>query len=137
MSQNSATVAALDVIVALLIAAKRYSDPHYQSEALRLAEVVRSSSLDATGLLEPGDAWRGPKNPSYASLVAFELLRRLDSTHAADWQRVLECHLVWLGVATSPAGLAPNWCDASGAPVDPANGVTDWERFGFDAMRVP
>jgi endo-1,4-beta-D-glucanase Y len=136
---GAASDADVDAAVALIMAHRQWGDAQYLTDALDLIEAIRLYEMNGSaGIIKPGPAWDIAKNPSYFSLVAFNLFAEVDVDNSALWSNALYRHLTVLEAAQNPStGLVPNWTDSLGVAANPGTGYVGWQNFGFDAIRVP
>nr|MDP9480016.1 glycosyl hydrolase family 8 [Actinomycetota bacterium] len=153
---STATDADTDAALALLFAAKKFDDPAYEREALKILDDVWNEETISTvagydRVLVAGDWARGDGttsrpvvNPSYLSPYAYKIFADADPSH--DWDALVDSSYGILQDAQATpelgeeAGVVPNWL-----AVDPETGapaVADLEglpadEFSFDATRVP
>jgi len=130
---GAATDADLDVALALLQAYKQWDDITYLNDAKNLIAAIRNNEIDGgTYLLEPGDQWSAPKNPSYESLVAFMLFKQVDTGYETFWDNVINANINFLkNSQNSTTGLFPDWANDDGSP------NSKGADFKYDAVRTP
>ncbi len=140
---NSATDADVDIAFALLMAAKAFNAPAYESKAAALVKAVRLH----TGIALPGGWFPSAGNwavrdrvvnISYFAPYAYTAFARLDP--AGDWPAARKAGYDLLDrmAARSPYGLVPDFAvvadDGSLSPVAADSGLSG--DFSFDAMRI-
>lgn len=136
---GSATDGDLDVAAALILAHKQWGSTgtvNYIGEAENLLTYIYDKQVDGSKLFKPGDHWSGPYNPCYfttASVKLFDVAQAAEGfTKTRDWATVYTKSQEFLVKASSPKGLYPDWCDASGNKYG-SNGY----NFSWDACRTP
>jgi endo-1,4-beta-D-glucanase Y len=150
LSASSATDADEDAALALVLAARRWSNDGYLVEARQMLLDIWSKEVvasEGTYYVAAGD-WAGnagPEvvvNPSYLAPYAYRVFAEIDPTLpwralvVSSYQVLGECSAARLNAPRS-VGLPPNWCrvetrDGSARP----NGGSEADRFGYDAFRV-
>lgn len=143
LDKNAASDADVLLAYALLLAAQRFQEPRYHTEALEvLADVWAHDTAEVAGrrYLLAGD-WRPidgplPLNPSYLMPFALRAFSQADPQH--NWNEVLETSYLVLETCRSKVGLPTDWCwlESTGrlwVQTDPAQKFSD---FGFEAFRV-
>lgn len=133
----------LDAAHALALAARKFRQPRYASEARLMGAAIRATETIITpagGVLAAGP-WSTPQrlaNPSYTDPSAMEALSRTGSN--ASWQRLAKASTRMVGSLARPGALPPDWAtvmnDGSAAP-SPPPGTTNAAEYSFDAARVP
>jgi endo-1,4-beta-D-glucanase Y len=150
LSASSATDADEDAALALVLAARRWSNDGYLVEARQMLLDIWSKEVvasEGTYYVAAGD-WAGSAgpeivvNPSYLAPYAYRVFAQIDPTLpwrslvVSSYQVLGQCSAARLNAARS-VGLPPNWCrvetrDGSARP----NGGSEADRFGYDAFRV-
>lgn len=137
-----ATDADLDTARALLIASRRFDEPEYRAEALRIAHaIIRSETKTAHGkrVLLAGPWAEGDLiwNPSYSSPRTYELFSRAGAD--PEWSEVADgdLRLARRLLEQSDPPLPSNWAqvNADGVVSVPAPGTGDPPSYGYDAVR--
>jgi endoglucanase len=146
LDTTSATDADQDIALALILGAKIWNEPQYQSEALPiLNEIWDRLTLNAPlgRVLLPGD-WP-PKgrtyqiNPSYFAPYAYRVFAEVDDNH--DWTLLIDSsyEIMSRAVTQTESGLMPDWVEISldndniQLYNDPLDARSD---FGYEAIRV-
>lgn len=148
---NTASDADSDIALALILASRRWQEPAYQQQAIKILQDIWQRETAVAGgkrYLVAGNWAEGDKeiviNPSYFAPYAYRIFAEVDSKH--DWQSLIDPGYDLLDHSTkanldnsSSANLPPNWIivDKSSGDLKPpqANGFnTD---YSFDAVRVP
>jgi endoglucanase len=133
----------LDAAHALTIAARRFRQPAYASEARRIGSAIRAIETIATpagGVLAAGPWSTGQRlaNPSYTDPGAIKTLGRLGDS--ASWQRLATASTRMVGSVAHASALPPDWArvsdDGSADPSSPP-GTSSAPEYSFDAARVP
>ncbi|WP_303673186.1 glycosyl hydrolase family 8 [Vampirovibrio chlorellavorus] len=146
LDTTSATDADQDIALALLLAAKVWNEPQYQSEAMPiLNEIWDRLTLNAPlgRVLLPGD-WpqKGRTyqiNPSYFAPYAYRVFAEADDNH--DWTLLIDSsyEIMSRAVTQAESGLMPDWVEISldndniQLYNDPLDARSD---FGYEAIRV-
>ncbi|HEX6713962.1 MAG TPA: glycosyl hydrolase family 8 [Thermoleophilaceae bacterium] len=133
----------LDAAHALALAARRFKQPGYATEARRMGAAIRATeTIDtpAGGVLAAGP-WSTPQrlaNPSYTDPGAIKTLGKLGD--GASWQRLATASKRMVGSVAHAGSLPPDWAkvmdDGSAAPSSPP-GTSGAAEYSFDAARVP
>ncbi len=152
----SASDADQDAALALLFASRRWDEPAYEREALRiLADIWAHETVEVAGrrTLVAGDWATGESasvdnqviiNPSYFAPYAARIFAEADPSH--PWMEIVDSSYDVLGrIAASDAlggtrGMVPDWAalDPATGEVRPADlGDRETTTFSFDASRVP
>ena len=147
---GSATDADLDVVTALLLAYAEKGSPEYLDYALKVANSIYMTEINATtNLLMPGNSGGHMAdgycyNISYFSLVGLRLLAKYDTEHSAKWNEVLAASKAYMKkVQDASYGLWPDWSDANGNPISPENSNNPsstsalYDFFGLESVRIP
>jgi endo-1,4-beta-D-glucanase Y len=130
---NGASDAELDVALALMMAYKQWGTESYLTDAKTLIEAIYTHEISKTnkGLIKPGDQWEPFYNSSYVSTAALEVFKNASSS---NWDEAITANLNMVKAnANATSGLASDWCDASGNPVNGNSSI----KFGYDAVRTP
>ena len=153
---STAADADTDAALALLFAARKFDEPAYEAEALRILDDVWTEETVGTvagydrvpvaGDWARGDGETGRPvvNPSYLSPYAYKVFAEADPYH--DWDALADSsYEILRDIHASPelggeAGVVPNW-----VAIDPQTGLPDRasleglpvDEFSFDATRVP
>lgn len=133
----------LDAAHALALAARRFRQPAYTSEARRIGAAIRATETINTptgGVLAAGP-WSTPQrlaNPSYTDPGA---IKALSSTgDGSSWKRLADASTRMVGSVAHSGSLPPDWAtvmnDGKAAP-SPPPGTTNVAEYSFDAARVP
>jgi endoglucanase len=142
---HSAADGDLDAAWALLRGARRFGEPEYRAEALKLGSAIlehETVSLDGRSLLVGGDwatTFPAVVDPSYFSPAAFTALGRASGD--PRWRQLAATSGEVVSELTDrPTGLAPDWAtvapDGTATPSAPP-GEGGEAIFGYDAVRVP
>lgn len=144
IDENPASDADVMIAYALLLGARRWSEPALGEQARALLEKVwTTETVEVAGhrVLLPGP-WAAGKpilqvNPSYSMPFAFRVFAELDPTR--DWRKLVDDTYWMLDTVARVDGLPPDWAwiDATtGARVAPPEGQGEKSVFGFEAFRV-
>jgi endoglucanase len=141
---QSAADADLDAARALVVAARRFEDDTYLTQARRLgAAILEHETVDSShGPVLVAGPWAATPpatvNPSYFSPRAFGALG--DATGEEAWQEADEAAAALVEDLLEGAALPPDWAtladDGSITPAPPPGSGAD-PRYGYDAVRVP
>lgn len=141
-----------DIALALLIAAQRWGDERYHTQAQEIiGDLWQAAVVEVRGrpYLTAGDwatAQPAPAlNPSYLAPYAYRIFAKVDSAH--PWASLVDTsYEVIAGCSSQPldqptsANLPPNWCAidrTSGAFVAPKSTTQQLDtNFGYDAFRT-
>lgn len=151
---GSATDADIDILSALLIAYEKTNNQSYLDGALEIAASIYELEVDAsTKLILPAVKTERLGNGnifniSYISLPALKMLAHYDKDR--NWNAVFDANFSYVeSVQNNGAGLWPDWSDANGAPIDPANNsntiltaddgskVNSYESYYKETPRIP
>lgn len=148
--RNSASDADSDIALALIIAARRFTDPGYTASARTvLAGVWSADVAEVAGMrVLTGGNWATLEaqpvvNPSYFAPYAYRAFAAADPAH--PWNTLVDgsytvlerCTVAPLDSGHS-AGLPPNWCAlrrSDGAALA-YHGIAGADQYGYDAFRV-
>ncbi|MFK7931569.1 MAG: glycosyl hydrolase family 8 [Myxococcota bacterium] len=130
---------------ALLIAAERWSEPTYRTDAVALLHTIWDQETRVVGgrrmiLAGPWAMEQDPVqvNPSYLMPFAYRAFAKADAEH--DWNSLVDSSYDLLERTTTAYGLPPDWAwvDATtGEIVAPPGSQTHMLSFGYDAFRAP
>jgi len=132
IGQGSAADADQDIAYALLLAHQKWPQENYLADARRMLQAIKKYEINETGLVLPGDRWRGipPINPSYIALGYYKAFEAASGDSV--WTKVLNRNRWFLYKTADPhTGLTPDWIKQDGERI---KGQKD---FGYDAIRVP
>ena len=150
--QNSASDADSDIALALLMAASRWQDATYLTEAKAIIssmyenEVVTVGGVPylASNNLEKQSSSPIVMNPSYLAPYAYREFAKVDTKH--DWNALVDSSYSFLNKVSdekldkpNSAGLTPDWVlmdRTTGAVSAPTDGSLT-TNYGYDAMRTP
>lgn len=150
LDRGSASDADSDIALSLLLASKRWRNPIYAKEAMRVVDGIWNSEIkvvDETPYLVAGD-WAKEKdelviNPSYLSPYAYRIFAEVDTDH--PWNLVVDSSYLILDRCITgkldkeiSVPLPPNWCvfDADGEAIIPKEEGLDSTDYSFDAVRT-
>lgn len=135
----------LDAALALLLAARRFEEPDYRADAVRLAKAtLEESTVKRNGrlYLTAGPWANGPPtyvNPSYQAFRAFSQLA--SDTSDERWDQLTETGLEMITSLANPiTGLMPDWGELgnkrSMRPVPKPGSDETSPTYGYDAVRT-
>jgi hypothetical protein len=139
---SSATDADLDIATALILVYYQTGVVDYLNDALAIAAAIWNEEVNpANLLLYSGNTSMWTTNPtynlSYFSPVALRLFALVDPNH--NWAGVLDAEYAYMQqVQAAGTGVFPDWSDASGNAVEPANNSSKyWWTFDKESVRIP
>ncbi|HEY8476591.1 MAG TPA: glycosyl hydrolase family 8, partial [Chloroflexota bacterium] len=154
VDRGAATDADQDAALALLFAARRWGEPHYQQEALRILRGIweqETTAIAGWRVVVAGNWARGGAdqpailNPSYWAPYAYRIFAEADPDR--PWMALVDSTYEMLArlradrTLGGTAGLAPNWLavDVRTGALLPADGVVGSyaSEFSYDASRLP
>lgn len=146
--RHSATDADEDIALALILAARRWDEPHYLEEAKEILQDIWEKDTVTVGGIRyiSGGDWALEDragvllNPSYFSPASYRIFAKIDPAH--DWESLASSSYRALAVCRTGSGLPRNWCrlDIEGsfaADYGFDSDGRDPNLFSFDALRVP
>lgn len=142
IDNSSATDADLDIATALILVYLQTGVADYLNDALLIATAIWDEEVNpSTQLLYSGNTSMWTIDPaynlSYFSPVALRLFAKVDPNH--DWTGVLNAEYAYMQqVQAAGTGVFPDWSDASGNAVKPANNSNQaWWTFDKESVRIP
>lgn len=132
IGKGSAADADQDIAYALLLAHQKWPQENYLADAKRMLQAIKKYEINETGLLLPGDSWRGmpPINPSYIALGYYKNFEAASGDPI--WAKVLKKNRWFLyQIADRDTGLIPDWVAQDQKIIKGQN------DFGYDAVRCP
>ncbi len=144
VDKGAATDADQDMAMALIMAFKRWGNPSYKADAIKLINNIMQYEVQpGANALLPGDQWYadGPThiNVSYFSPAYYRLFKEF--TGDARWDAVREECYNLLKIALSKSGntgLVPDWMDQQGNKAPATSWQSEWSYISsYDAMRTP
>lgn len=141
-ASGSATDADEDMAWALALAAQKWGTSPtlgaYKPIAVHLMGLVYANEADTRyDLFNAGDSWGTTFawNPSYFAPYEYRVFAKLDTEHAAGWNKLIDKGYQVLAASQQASGLVPAWTDASGKPAAAWSGGPT--QYQYDAVRVP
>ena len=135
---GSASDADFDAALALIMAAKQWSNDSYLSDAKAIISWMSSHDISGTKI-KPGSQWEDAFNPSYATLANFRVFAAVGGS--GDWNGVATWGANEIKACQNQStGLVPDWCTWDGhQPTKTSASVQQSEAAGFfdDAARTP
>jgi endo-1,4-beta-D-glucanase Y len=138
---NSASDADVDAALALIVAAKTFSNATYLSDAKTLIAAIKkevaSNCSGSKSLLKPSDGWGGcdDLNPSYFATGYFRVFGKVTSD-SSYWDKVATDSLALLATyQTKMNGQVPDWGKSDGTLGGASHGSAT--TYGFEACRTP
>lgn len=142
VSNSSALDADIDVATSLILASKKWNNPLYLTDALRVIDGIKAAGInEANGLIRPGDTWttKDVYNLSYFSPVALRLFAEVQP--AGGWDAILAANYAYMAKVQDAGAipLFPDWSNAAGEAVDPKNGsaAKSYMLFDKESVRIP
>jgi endo-1,4-beta-D-glucanase Y len=135
VESHGATDGDLDVALALAMAYRQWGDEKYLTAAQKIITAIRNWELDGMHVFKPGDAWDERKNPSYVSMAAIPIFKKLDNAYAYKWDAALTANWAYLQKSQSTTtGLWPDWTQPDGTQFVASH---QYSKFDYDAIRTP
>jgi len=135
---GSASDADFDAALALIMAAKQWSNDSYLSDAKAIISWMSTNDINGTKI-KPGSQWNDAFNPSYATLANFRVFSAVGGS--GDWNGVATWGANEIKACQNQStGLVPDWCTWDGhQPTKTSASVQQSEAAGFfdDAARTP
>ena len=154
LDRHAATDADQDISYALLLAARKWNEPGYSTQALQILNDLWDKTvvtLNGRPYLTAGDwataAARPVLNPSYLAPYQYRLYAQLDPVKSHDWPALIDTSYEVIKECTvarldkDRAGwLPPDWCaldKTTGKFVSALDQGKDFDsNFGYDAFRT-